>query len=59
MVVTLFAPEYLLAKAYSDYVSAKHWHSEMQFWAEKDRVDWTLAHAYFADIVGVARQMLH
>jgi len=52
MVVTLFAPEYLLAKVYNDYISAKHWHSKMQSWAEEDGVDWTLAHAYFADMGG-------
>lgn len=58
MLVTLLAPEYIAARALGEFISAKVASRKMRQWAEKDGVEWTLAHAFFADMGGFAIRFL-
>jgi hypothetical protein len=46
------APELLLGKAMVDLLSAVHSENEMKHWADLDGVEWTVTHAYFANMGG-------
>src|SRR6266536_3517924 len=52
MVTTLLAPEYLIGKTFVDFLSAWHLREEMRVWAERDGVDWTISHVFFANMGG-------
>lgn len=52
MLLNLVAPELPLAKAWSDYRSAKIAHAKLKRWAEVDGVDWSLTHTHFANMGG-------
>ncbi|MCJ1384098.1 hypothetical protein MMC17_007214 [Xylographa soralifera] len=52
MVLTVIAPECLLGKALIDMLSASHSCDVMRAFAEKDKIEWTITHAYFANIGG-------
>lgn len=46
MLVTLIVPEFLVGRAFQDWIMAKKSFSQMKGFAEKDNVEWTLTHAY-------------
>ena len=52
MLVTIFAPEYILGKAVADFYAASRSRREMQTYAETDKVEWGLTHAFFANMGG-------
>ena len=52
MIITVLAPEVLLAKAAGDLQHARLDHVEMKRFAEEDEVPWTLTHALFANMGG-------
>ena len=52
MSLTIIAPECLLGKALIDLFSAWSSCDEMLVLAEKDRIDWTMTHAYLANMGG-------
>uniref|UniRef100_A0A093V6L0 Uncharacterized protein n=1 Tax=Talaromyces marneffei PM1 TaxID=1077442 RepID=A0A093V6L0_TALMA len=54
MLINAIIPEIALAKAASDLAAAKSVTPEFTSLAERDRVDWTLAHSFFADMGGFA-----
>lgn len=54
MIITLFAPELVAAKALSDMVSATVSCKCISVWAKRDRVLWTLGHSLFVDMGGFA-----
>ncbi|KIW24682.1 uncharacterized protein PV07_10384 [Cladophialophora immunda] len=53
MTITLFAPEFILGKAYSDNCSARRHFVEGEPIAKEDGVAWTVAHAFLANIGGI------
>ncbi|MCJ1229931.1 hypothetical protein MMC12_006602 [Toensbergia leucococca] len=56
VLTTLLVPEFLVGKALQDLVLAIHYRNRMRQMAEKDGVEWSLAHAYYANMGGfVAR----
>jgi hypothetical protein len=52
MIVTLIVPEFLVGRAFQDWMMAKKSFSQMKEFAEKDDVKWTLTHAYYANMGG-------
>lgn len=54
MLITIIAPEMLLAKNWQDLVDAKESLTKIKALAEKDNVPWTLAHSHFANMGGFA-----
>lgn len=52
MLITAFAPELILGKAWSDLSAARKNKRRMQEWAEKDGVEWELSHSFFANMGG-------
>lgn len=54
MIITLLAPEIVIAKALKDKFSAMASCKCMTAWAEKDGVPWTVGHSLFADMGGFA-----
>ena len=54
MVITLLAPEVVMAKALEDLFSAMVSRKCMTVWAKRDEVPWTVGHSFFADMGGFA-----
>jgi hypothetical protein len=54
MLINVLAPEVTVAKASADLASARSITRELAEWAEKDGVDWSLAHSFFANMGGFA-----
>ena len=54
MALMVVAPECLLGKAWVDMLSAHFSTKEMECFAKADEVEWTLTHAYFANMGGFA-----
>jgi hypothetical protein len=54
MAVMVLAPECLLGKALVDLLSATFSAEVMKAWVERDGIEWTLTHAYFANMGGFA-----
>lgn len=52
MIVTIFAPELLLGKAYSDFISARKHFAEYEKVRKEDGVEWTLSHTFLANMGG-------
>ena len=52
MSLTVIAPECLLGKALIDLFSAWYSCDEMELLAEKDKIEWTMMHAYLANMGG-------
>ena len=52
MLITAFAPELILGKAWSDLSAARKNKRKMQKWAKKDGVEWELSHSFFANMGG-------
>jgi hypothetical protein len=52
MLVTLIVPEFLVGRAFQDFMMTKKSCREMRRLAEKDGVKWTLTHAYYANMGG-------
>ncbi|KAI9863216.1 MAG: hypothetical protein M1813_004036 [Trichoglossum hirsutum] len=52
MLVTVLAPEYLVAKALAERLSASWSCEKLRRWAEEDEVEWTITHSYFSDMGG-------
>lgn len=52
MLVTLIVPEFLVGRAFQDWMMAKKSLSQMKDFAEEDDVKWTLTHAYYANMGG-------
>lgn len=52
MLFNLLAPELLVSQAISDRLSAKVHRKRFQRWAERDGVEWTSTHSYFANMGG-------
>jgi hypothetical protein len=52
MLVTIFAPEYILGKAVADLYAADRSRREMRTYAKSDGVEWGLTHAFFANMGG-------
>lgn len=52
MLATLLAPEILAGKALVDWISARTSREEMDGFALKDNVEWTVTHAFFANMGG-------
>lgn len=52
MILTVIAPECLLGKALVDLLSAWCSCDEMKVLAERDKIEWTIKHAYLANIGG-------
>ena len=52
MLITLLAPEYLLAKAYTEWHSSKLHLRQYLPVACQDRVEWTLSHTFLANMGG-------
>ena len=56
MMVTVLVPELLVGKAISEWSSARYSCEKISPWAEKDGVDWSMAHSFFADMGGFVIQ---
>ncbi|KAJ9294246.1 hypothetical protein DTO271G3_7108 [Paecilomyces variotii] len=52
MLLNLVAPEFLLAKAWTDFVSARSMSPRLKAYAKEDEVDWGMAHTYYANMGG-------
>ncbi|RWQ98574.1 hypothetical protein C8Q69DRAFT_459397 [Paecilomyces variotii] len=52
MIMNLVAPEFLLAKALTDFVSARSLSPRLKAYASEDEVDWDMAHTYYANMGG-------
>ena len=52
MLLTLLAPEYIMARAFVDFVTARSGEKRMQELAVADGVEWTRTHAFFANMGG-------
>ena len=52
MLITLVAPEFLVGRAFQDFMMARKSRDEMRKFFETDRVRWTLTHAYYANMGG-------
>jgi hypothetical protein len=52
MLVTLVAPEFLVGKAFQDFMMARKSRDQMRKFVETDCVRWTLTHAYYANMGG-------
>lgn len=52
MLITVIAPEFILAKAWLDLLAAQRNCKEMKPFAAEDGVEWTKAHAYYANMGG-------
>jgi hypothetical protein len=52
MLINLVTPELVIGKAWSDLVSARLFTREFTVWAQKDEVDWTIAHTFYANMGG-------
>ncbi|ORY11719.1 hypothetical protein BCR34DRAFT_316767 [Clohesyomyces aquaticus] len=52
MAITLLAPEFIMGKAFSDAWSAWRYGGPLKQMAQNDRVPWTTAHTFFADMGG-------
>ena len=52
MLITAFAPELILGKAWSDLSAAKKNKMKMREWAGRDGVEWGLSHSFFANMGG-------
>lgn len=50
MLLTLVAPEAIFGKAFADHLSAKYNKESMKNLASEDGIEWTLAHAFFANM---------
>ncbi|MCJ1479133.1 hypothetical protein MMC13_007817 [Lambiella insularis] len=53
MIFTLLVPEFLVGKGLHDLQHARKLHKDLKALADKDRVEWTLAHAYYVIMGGV------
>lgn len=51
MIFTLLAPEFVVGKALSELMSARHYKKEMQAFAAT-KSGWTLTHSFFANMGG-------
>jgi hypothetical protein len=56
MIGTIIAPELLLGKALGDLMSARESRDQMKTYAEKDKVEWSLTHAFYANMGGFVIQ---
>ncbi|KAE9368936.1 hypothetical protein N431DRAFT_561241 [Stipitochalara longipes BDJ] len=52
MIITILAPEVMIAKGWSDLVAAKNIDQALRVQAAKDGVPWTLTHTFFANMGG-------
>lgn len=52
MLFNLLAPEMLISQAISDRLSVKVHREMFQWWSERDGVEWTSTHSYFANMGG-------
>lgn len=52
MIVTMLAPEYILGKALGDLVAAWLCRERMKDLAKEDKVEWGLAHGFYANMGG-------
>lgn len=52
MLVTLIVPEFLVGRAFQDFIMARKSCHQMKEFAERDGIQWTLTHAYYANMGG-------
>jgi hypothetical protein len=52
MVGTLFASEFILGKAFADLRSASYHQKQIEMLPDDDRLEWTIAHGFFANMGG-------
>jgi hypothetical protein len=58
MIATMLALEYILGKALGDLVAAWLCRERMKDLAKEDKVDWGLAHGFYANMGGVSEDEL-
>ncbi|KAL1880825.1 hypothetical protein Plec18167_003360 [Paecilomyces lecythidis] len=59
MILNLVAPEFLLAKALMDLVSARGMNPRLKAYAREDGVDWSTVHTYYANMGGFVVRFEH
>ena len=59
VVLTILAPEFMLGKATTDYVTARRLTASLRVFAEDDGVQWSNTHSFFANMGGFKIKFEH